>query len=171
MKKENHIYFYSAGAILFAIGAYFVISKNKNKSNNTGIQEENVSKDLVTDTGSIITNEQALIPIDLKNIFSIPVGEASKLISGAKFYTKVDEVNARKTANVNNGILNNIWGTVGKKDTFLGKVTAIATDKNNAKNIDGKIYRWVKFSLPPNTLKGQTNVIPAYFREDTIKLI
>ena len=95
---------------------------------------------------------------------------------------------ARKTPNVNNGILNNTWGLISNKDTLVGRVTAIAEDKNGAKNSDGRIYKWVKVNLSSdakksidasekesflNRIGGALPInytIEAYLREDTITL-
>ena len=115
--------------------------------------------------------------------------EAVKKLGNKNIYTKVDNVMARKTPNVNNGILNNTWGLISAKNTLVGRVTAIAEDKNGAKNSDGRIYKWLKVNLSANAKKSINEsekesflnriggalptdlTIEAYVREDTITLI
>lgn len=184
MNSDKKLYMYSGVAIATAIVAYFVITrKSKSNSNNVIVEEK-----VVTDTGSEISLEQALLPAQLESIFKLPLKEAVKKLGNKNIYTKVTDVMARKTPNVNNGILNNTWGLISNKDTLVGRVTAIAEDKNGAKNSDGRIYKWVKVNLSSdakksidasekesflNRIGGALPInytIEAYLREDTITL-
>lgn len=185
MNSDKKLYVYSGVAIATAIVAYFVITKKSKLISKSEVVEETV----VTDTGSEIPLEQALLPAQLESIFKLPLKEAVKKLGNKNIYTKVDNVMARKTPNVNNGILNNTWGIISAKNTLVGRVTAIAEDKNGAKNSDGRIYKWLKVNLSANAKKSinesekesflnriggalPTNLtIEAYVREDTITLI
>ena len=102
MNSDKKLYVYSGVAIATAIVAYFVITR-KSKSN---VDNKLVEETVVTDTGSEIPLEQALLPTQLEPIFKLPLKEAVKIIGNKNIYTKVDNVMARKTPNVNNGIFN-----------------------------------------------------------------
>jgi hypothetical protein len=171
MNSDKKLYVYSGVAIAAAIAAYFVITKKSKLNRKDTIVEETV----VTDTGFEISIEQALLPTQLQPIFKLPLKEAVKILGNKNVYTKVDNVTARKSPFVNNGILNNRWGTISDKKTLVGRVTAIAEDKNGAKNADGRTYKWVKVNLSANAKKSigasENYTIPAYVREDTITLI
>ena len=184
MNSDKKLYMYSGVAIATAIVAYFVITK-KSKSN---VSNKLVEETVVTDTGSEIPLEQALLPTQLEAIFKLPLKEAVKKLGNKNIYTKVDDVMARKSPYVNNGILNNTWGIISDKNTLVGRVTAIAEDKNGAKNVDGRIYKWVKINLSAdakksinasekesflNRIGGALPInytIEAYVREDTITI-
>jgi hypothetical protein len=184
MNSDKKLYVYSGVAIATAIVAYFVITKKSKLISKSEVVEETV----VTDTGSEIPLEQALLPTQLEPIFKLPLKEAVKIIGNKNIYTKVDNVMARKTPNVNNGIFNNTWGLISAKNTLVGRVTAIAEDKNGAKNSDGRVYKWLKVNLSANAKKSIdasekesflnriggaliNYTIEAYVREDTITLI
>jgi hypothetical protein len=182
--NDKKLYTYSGVAIAMAIVAYFVITRKGKK----GTSEAKVEETVVTDTGTEITIEQAVLPTQLADIFNLPLKEAVKKIGNKNVYTKLDNVKARKGANVNNGVVNNAYGTISAKKTLVGKVVAIGEDLNGAKNANGRIYKWVKVNLSPdarksinespkesllNTISGNLSLngsIPAYFREDTITL-
>ena len=184
MNSDKKLYIYSGVAIATAIVAYFIITRKSKSNSNNDIVEETV----VTDTGSTIPLEQALLPTQLEPIFKLPLKEAVKKLGNKNIYTKVDNVVARKSPFVNNGILNNTWGTISGRNTLVGKVIAIAEDKNSAKNVDGRVYKWVKVNLSSDAKKSidasekesflnkiggslPTNyTIEAYLREDTITL-
>jgi len=175
---------YSGVAIATAIVAYFVITRKSKTSGKDALIEETV----LTDTGTEISVEQATLPIELEAVFNLPLKEAVKKIGNKNVYTKVADVKARKGANVNNGFVNNAYGTIADKNTNVGKVIAISEDSNGAKNVKGRVYKWVKVNLSQdarksinkspnesllNTISGSlssTGNVFAYFREDTITL-
>jgi hypothetical protein len=182
--NDKKLYMYSGVAIAMAIVAYFVITrKAKQKSGEAKVEET-----VVTNTGSEITLDQAVLPAQLSVIFNLPLREAVKKIGNKNVFTKVPNVNARKGANVNNGFVNNSYGVIAEKNINVGKVIALAEDLNGAKNSDGRIYKWVKVNLTQDArksinaspkeslLNSVVGSIPAtgnafaYFREDTITL-
>ena len=182
--NDKKLYMYSGVAIATAIVAYFVITR-KSKSN---VSNKLVEETVVTDTGSEIPLEQALIPAQLEGIFKLPLKEAIKILGNKNIYTKVVDVMARKSPFVNNGVFNNTWGIISDKNTLVGRVTAIAEDKNGAKNADGRVYKWLKINLSAdakksinasekesflNRIGGALPInytIEAYVREDTITI-
>jgi len=175
---------YSGVAIATAIVAYFVITRKSKTSGKDALIEETV----LTDTGTEISVEQATLPIELEAVFNLPLKEAVKKIGNKNVYTKVADVKARKGANVNNGFVNNAYGTIADKNTNVGKVIAISEDSNGAKNVKGRVYKWVKVNLSQDARKSinkspnesllntissslpSTGNVFAYFREDTITL-
>lgn len=184
MNSDKKLYMYSGVAIATAIVAYFLITRKSKSNSNNAIVEEKV----VTDTGSEISLEQALLPAQLESIFKLPLKEAVKKLGNKNIYTKLDNVMARKSPYVDNGFFNNTWGTISGKNTLVGKVIAMAEDKNGAKNADGRFYKWVKVNLSSdakksidasekesilNQIGGALPInytIEAYLREDTITL-
>jgi hypothetical protein len=182
--NDKKLYMYSGVAIATAIVAYFVITRKSKSIGKDAVVEETV----ITDTGSEIPLEQALLPAQLEPIFKLPLKEAVKKLGNKSVYTKVDNVMARKSPYVNNGLINNTWGMISAKNTLVGKVIAIAEDKNGAKNVDGRLYKWVKVNLSADAKKSinasekesflnklggaipLNYAIEAYFREDTITL-
>lgn len=183
--NDKKLYMYSGVAVATAIVAYFVITKKKEPKASI---EAKVEETVVTDTGTEIPLEQALLPAQLEPIFKLPLKEAVKKLGNKSVYTKVDNVMARKSPYVNNGVINNSWGMISGKNTLVGKVIAIAEDKNGAKNVDGRLYKWVKVNLSSDAKKSinasdkesflnklggalpLNYTIEAYLREDTITL-
>ena len=182
--NDKKLYMYSGVAIASAIVAYFLITRKSKTSGKDALIEETV----ITDTGSEIPVEQAILPVELEAVFNLPLKEAVRKIGNKNVYTKVADVKARKGANVNNGFVNNAYGTIADKNTNVGKVIAISEDANGAKNVKGRVYKWVKVNLTKearkalnespnesllNTISGSlptTGNVFAYFREDTITL-
>ena len=185
MKNSKHIYFYSAGAILLSLGAYFVITR---KNNDNGSQGNEVTVDeaklIETPTGDTVLNTQLSIPENLAKVFELPITSAVKQLGNKNVYTKLAGVNARTSADVNNGVLTNSYGTIEKQATLIGKVTAIAEDNNKSKNLQGRTYKWIKVTLSPDAINSinanRTGFLQkkletsfpysAYVREDTIML-
>lgn len=183
MKKENHIYVFSALAILSAVGAYFWITKKS----DSGAQNEvdaPPANDVTTTTGSVITQDQFVLPAELNEVLQQPITEIAKKLGNKNIYTKVENVMARKSPAVNNGIINNRWGAISATGTLIGKITAVAEDNNRQKNANGRVYRWFKVNLS-NDAKNSINDMQlggtiisklslsktyvAYVREDTVK--
>lgn len=182
--NDKKLYMYSGVAIASAIVAYFLITRKSKTSGKDALIEETV----ITDTGSEIPVEQAILPVELEAVFNLPLKEAVRKIGNKNVFTKVADVKARKGANVNNGFVNNAYGTIKDKNTNVGKVIAISEDENGAKNVKGRVYKWVKVNLTKearkalnespnesllNAVSGSlptTGNVFAYFREDTITL-
>jgi hypothetical protein len=126
-----------AFSILALVGAYFVL-KNKRSKKNVGISDdENVV--FVNFNGNTVGKgkENLLQGIEgaLTNSISINeyedflkqsnIDKKYKRFLGKKIYTKKDNVNVRRGANVNNGIFNNIAGTIPKPKSFVGRVVDV----------------------------------------------
>ena len=148
--NDKKLYMYSGVAIASAIVAYFLITRKSKTSGKDALIEETV----ITDTGSEIPVEQAILPVELESVFSLPLKEAVRKIGNKNVYTKVADVKARKGANVNNGFVNNAYGTIADKNTNVGKVIAISEDANGAKNVKGRVYKWVKVNLTKEARKA-----------------
>jgi hypothetical protein len=105
---------------------------------------------------------------------------------GKKLYTKVDEAKIRTSSAVNNGIMNNIYDTVPKANTYLGTVARVIVGDTKIINpATQKPYVWISFNLDKtlynNLQKLRSwwdtdlweNMPPAnhtWIREDVIKL-
>jgi len=108
------------------VTAYF-LSKNKQKPRPVGIiDDEEVDFDFENANGA--RGER------IKEGISLSVNDYKKSIEqtlndkkyekyiGQKFYTLADNVKVRMGAGVNNGIINNIAGTIPNKKSFIGKI-------------------------------------------------
>lgn len=75
---------------------------------------------------------------------------SSGKIKGAKIYTKIDGVNLRTSASVNNGGINNIYGTMPNKERLVGVATGkviVEQGKDRKNPLTGKDYRWIQVTL------------------------
>ena len=101
---------------------------------------------------------------------------------GKNIYTKVDNVNPRRTPYVNNGwfVNNGVGGRITQKNTLIGSVTDVVNDKGLLKNNSGAIYKWIKVKPSSDAIKQikddssilmGTKTDTFYVREDVIKLI
>jgi hypothetical protein len=119
-------------------GVYFALRNQRNKRNKRPIgisDDENVV--FVNFSGKPSNNTNLLQGIEgaLTNTISIneyedllkqsKVDKKYKRFLGKKIYTKENNVNIRRGANVNNGIFNNIAGTIPKAKSFIGKVVDV----------------------------------------------
>jgi len=71
-------------------------------------------------------------------------------IKGAKIYSKVDAVKVRTSASVNNGGINNIYGTMPNKERLIGVATGkvvVEQGKDRKNPLTGKDYRWIQVTL------------------------
>lgn len=188
---SKKIYIYSGLAILSALAIYGYVSNKKKQeevlAQGEALQDE-VDTTLVTPTGSEIDINQAVLPKDLEIILSKTVTESSNLLRNKTVFSKLDGVKARNGNYVNNGIVNNIMGDIKPSGIKLGKVVSVINDKNNAKNPQGRVYRWIKVLpsqesidemnknksfLSPKLASASVYALakaPFYYREDTIKL-
>ena len=143
--NAKKVYVYSGLALVGALGLYIYISKKKENQLKLAqvvtITEEDKIK---TPTGDEIDIEQATIPKDLENVLKNNIPIAEKLLINKEMATKIANVKARSTNQVNNGIVNNIVGEISNPNINVGKVVGLIYDENNAKNPQGKVYKWFK---------------------------
>ena len=185
MENNKKLYIYSGLAIAGAIGVYFLIKNKKNnivKETEKTNLEVDVEETVTTDTGDVIDNAQAQIPKNLKDILDKNVADAKKLLLNKSLYSKINDVNPRTEATVNNGYLNNTFGgKITNKDTFIGNVKDVVEDKGKMKNSDGRVYKWVKVLASVDAIKSindsmswynvkLVNGSHFYVREDVIRL-
>lgn len=123
-------------SVLALTGLYFLL-RNKRDKRTIGISDdENVV--FVNFTGKSTGGNKvfegletglATTSISLsdykKNIDESKIDKKYKRFLNKKIYTAKDNVNIRRGANVNNGIINNIAGTIPKSKTFVGKVVDV----------------------------------------------
>ena len=178
MNSDKKLYLYSGLAIALSVVDYVVITRKK-KLDTDPIS--NVSEDITTDTGDVVTVEQAVIDPALTEIIKLPLAQAKAKMLGKQIYTKLDNVNPRQSPYVNNGWLvnNGVGGRITQQDTLIGSVTDVVNDKGLLKNKSGNIYKWFKVNpslIAIKQIKDDSNIlIPTktdtfYVREDVIKL-
>lgn len=134
-----------------------------------------------TPTDPVIDPIQAKIPQNLATILASK--DPIVALKGRKIYSKVANAKGRKSANVNDGVINNI-AFEALDGEYLGYPTRVANDANSAKDANGKIYKWIKITLDSKawnryndtksfltkqTMMNNGNNF-AWFREDVIKL-
>jgi hypothetical protein len=190
MENNKKLYIYSGIAIAGAIVVYLLLTNKKPngevvKSNEEETPQEDVEETVVTDTGDEIDTDQVEIPKTLKDILDKSVTDANKLLVNKPIYTKLKDVIVRNENYVNNGIINNIESSITNIGTFLGKVTQVVEDKGKMKNLNGRVYKWLKIKLSDeaitdlnnnrsflsrNLTKATAPFFSFYVREDTIKL-
>lgn len=107
--------------------AYVWLKDNRSKSPVGILDDENVDFDFENVIGKLNSDK-------VREGIEISVNEYKKSVEqtlndkkyskylGKKIYTLVDNVNVRMGAGVNNGIINNIAGTIPFKKSFIGKV-------------------------------------------------
>lgn len=180
--NDKKIYIYSGLAIALAVVAYVVITKKKpledtSLSSSTQEDENNVE----TTTGDEITIEQNLIEPTLKEILKKPLAQIKLSLLNKKLYTKLDDVNPRVSAYVNNGWFKNnlLGGKIKIKGTLAGTVVDVANDTGLLKNTDGKVFVWFKINPSASARKqieDDSNIFTAqrfntfWLREDVISL-
>jgi hypothetical protein len=179
MNSDKKLYLYSGLAIALSVVAYVVITKKKKLDTDPS---SNVKPDVTTQTGDIISGEQAVIDPTLSDIIKLPLAQAKAKMLGKNIYAKVENINPRQTPYVNNGWLvnNGVGGRITQKDTFIGTVTDVVNDSGLLRNNSGAIYKWVKVNPSTeavkqikddsNILLGGTKTKTFYIREDVIKL-
>lgn len=123
------------------IGGYFLFKNKKAKDvlnddatgGNVDFDYENASGNSLVDILNR-TKKKHLIPVKKYQTFlkSSSLSEMKKYFLGKNIYTLVNDVNIREEPYVNNGIIDNIIGTVKNKGVFLGKVSYVLknTDDN-----------------------------------------
>ena len=100
-------------------------------------------------------------------------GKLTSLV-GKDITTKVDKVNVRNTPEVNNGLINNIYGEIPTKDIIIGKVISVVKkgDKNwLGVKLSQKAYDIIQSQKNIVMRDIWTNIPPLkWVREDVIKL-
>ena len=178
MNSDKKLQLYSGLAIALSVVAYVVITRKKKLDTDPS---SNVQEDITTDTGDVVTIEQAVIDSTLADIIKLPLAQVKTQMLGKQIYTKLDNVNPRQSPYVNNGWLvnNGVGGRITQKDTLIGSVTDVVNDKGSLKNKSGNIYKWFKVApslVAIKQIKDDSNIlIPTktntfYVREDVIKL-
>jgi len=178
MNSDKKLYLYSGLAIALSVVAYVLITRKKKLDTDPSL---NVEEDITTETGDVITIEQAVIDSTLADIIKLPLAQVKTQMLGKQIYTKLDNVNPRQSPYVNNGWLvnNGVGGRITQKDTLIGTVTDVVNDKGLLKNKSGAIYKWFKVNpslVAIKQIKDDSNIlIPTktdtfYVREDVIKL-
>lgn len=178
MNNDNKLYLYSGLAIALSVVAYVVITRKKKLDTDPSLT---VQQDVTTDTGDVVTIEQAVIDPTLSEIIKLPLAQVKSKMLGKEIYTKLDNVNPRQSPYVNNGwfVNNGVGGRITQKDTLIGSVTDVVNDKGLLKNKSGSVYKWFKVKPSPiaiKQIKDDSNIlIPTktdsfYVREDVVKL-
>ena len=177
--KINKKYIYPLIAVAIAGGIFLLVSKKKPKNDGGG---GDTPIEPPTD-GSEISAEQKKIDATLNTILSNK--NANTLIKGKKIYSKVANAKGRTQPAVNDGVVNNLYGTISNANTYLGNAVGVANDLGKTINpATKKPFVWVKVQLSKDGYDAvQTNrsfftrdlFTPAtlpyvYFREDVIKL-
>lgn len=175
--KINKKYIYPL--IGLAIAGGIVLLATKKKSDDGGGETPEPTPE---DNGGI-TPEQKKIDATLNTILSNK--NANTLIKGKKIYSKVANAKGRTQPAVNDGVVNNLYGTISNANTYLGNAVGVANDLGKTMNsATKKPFVWVKVQLSKDGYDAvQSNrsfltrdlFTPAtlpyvYFREDVIKL-
>ena len=175
--KINKKYIYPL--IGLAIAGGIVLLATKKKSDDGGGETPEPTPE---DNGGI-TPEQQKIDATLNTILSNK--NANTLIKGKKIYSKVANAKGRTQPAVNDGVVNNLYGTISNANTYLGNAVGVANDLGKTMNsATKKPFVWVKVQLSKDGYDAvQANrsfftrdlFTPAtlpyvYFREDVIKL-
>jgi len=178
MKNLSNVYIYSGLAIALSIVGYYAINYKKPNT------KENKSTSNDTTSADVIEYQQEQIPITLADIFVKKANAATILLKNKSIYTKVNNVNARKTYAINDGFINNKIGVIASKNTLIGNIVNVFEDDLGAQNNSNRIYKWVQVKLSADAIneinKSDTSFFSiklnpkstyyAYFREDTISL-
>ena len=145
--------------------------------------EETTSSEGEPTSGTDKTKEQTTIDTKLASITQQK--NWVKNLIGKSVYSKLDNVKLRKTEVVNDGLINNLYGTVDKNGTLLGSVVAAYLDKGKATNpVTKSPYNWMQIKLADavynDIQKNQRNFatrdlfkapnVYVFVREDVIKL-
>jgi hypothetical protein len=139
--KNKKILFGSLIA-LGIIGGFFLF-KNKNLKNALNDDETggNVDFDYQNASGNALVDilnrikKKKIIPVKKYQNFlkGASLSEMKNYFVGKNIYTLVNDVNIREMPYVNNGISNNITGTIKNKGVYLGKVSYVIKNTDNNK--------------------------------------
>jgi hypothetical protein len=182
MNSNKKIYLYSGLAIALSVVAYVVITRKKKLDTDpTKNNESTPQSDVTTQTGDVITSEQAVIDPTLQQILKLPLSQVKAKMKGKSLYSKIANINPRQSAYVNNGwfVNNSVGGRITEKDTFIGNVIDVENDKGSMQNSSGNVYKWFKINPSAEALRQikedsniliGTNAKTFYVREDVVKL-
>jgi hypothetical protein len=179
MNKKYLIY--GGIGVVVLIAVYFATKSPDAPTTDEGSTEGD------TPSNDGITKEQKAMDEKLVNTikFAKPKNKTDVIKSfyGKNVYTKVDNVKLRKEPYVNNGTLNNIFGTIAKKDVLIGTIGSSYLDREDTINPStNQVYNWFQIKLSDavyndinknqkNFLTKQfSNVAMPYVREDVIRL-
>jgi hypothetical protein len=160
------------GAFSFVVYKYL---KNKRAERSSGFESnEDVEFSNVNgNIGDILNQQRQRIYISVsesKKQIQQATPENYKKFIGKKIYTLQDNVNIRNGANVNNGIFNNLSGTIPKKKSLIGKILVVKKskdgylwfgfDENNSNSKLSKYFNWDIKIMPDPSIK--------YVRSDVV---
>jgi hypothetical protein len=164
MKFNKTIVYGILGVV--ALGSLIYLLRSDSKS------EEEPSQDTKDKKDSGISEEQKTIDPNIQNAKDVS-GKLTSLV-GRDVYTKVDKVNVRDSAKVNNGIINNIYGELPSKNILVGKVTSVVkTGELNwlGVKLSRQAYDIIQSQKNIVTRDLWVNIPPLkWVREDVIKL-
>lgn len=169
MKKNTEYMIYGGLAIISIVGLVYLFRKDEKTPSK---EEDIINPD--TGTGDITKEQQTKDPL-LEDLMKTP-NWASKVV-GKKIFTKVGGANIRTQSFVNNGLINNIYGTIPSKGIEIGEVTKVIP-KSTA---DQMAWFGVKLSKQAYTIiQSEKNIITRdiwenippllWVREDVVKL-
>jgi hypothetical protein len=178
MNKKYLIYGSIGVVVLIAI---YYATKSPDTPIIDGVEDDSSEGEPSSDK----TKSKEQITIDPKLASLTLEKNWAKTIKGKNIYSKLDNVKLRKTEYVNDGVINNLYGTVDKKGTLLGVAEGVYLDYGKATNPATKTrYNWIRVQLN-NTVyneiqKNQRNFatrdllkvpkVYVFVREDAIKL-
>lgn len=158
--KLNKTLIYGTLGIIALGGLIYLLSSNKGES----VEEEPKEGEEADDQKTTDPNVEKA---------KDPSGKLTSLV-GKTIFTKVEDVNVRDTAQVNNGIINNIYGVLPSRDIEIGQVTSVVKkgDKNwLGVKLSKKAYDIIQSQKSIITRDIWTNIPPLkWVREDVIKL-
>jgi hypothetical protein len=129
-------------AVAIGGGLYLMFKKPKADDTTPTPPEDNLGPQNPSDRPK--DTKQNSIPSNLEQLLT------GNKIKGVNLYTKIDNVNLRTSSSVNNGGINNIYGTLPNKDRLIGSATGkvvLEQGKDRKNPATGKDYRWIQISL------------------------
>lgn len=154
--SKNNLYGLIVASTILLVGGFFIIDKFKkdkqgsNEGDSDTQDESNVENDNSTPTTNL-----PIKPLDVNSII------------GKDVLTNTSNVNIRKSAMVNNGWINNIFGIIPQKNTLIGRVESV-TKKDGFNWLEVKLSREGIVAMFPKTTN--INFTPKFVREDVVKL-
>jgi hypothetical protein len=148
------------------VGGYFYL---KNRPRKYGLENEEAEIDFVNANGigkKIISNLKYETELTKQLMF-----RNYGVFIGKSVFTKLPNVNVRKSPEIKNGLLNNIAGKIASFNTFLGKVVEVKRDPSgkflwfgiNEINANKKLasaYNWNLIKQPDPSIR--------WFRSDVV---
>lgn len=177
MNKKYLIY--GGIGVVVLIAVYYATKSTKQPTTD----EEGIASEDKPTSSTDKTKEQTTIDPKLATIKQQK--NWLKNVIGKNVYSKLDNVKLRTSEVVNDGLINNLYGSVDKSGTLLGVVTTAYLDKGRATNLATKApYNWFQIKLSDGVYddiqKNQKNFatrdlfkapnVYAFVREDVIKL-